>query len=803
MPSETVTAQPKVDCKHCGTAFHPQTEDDEFCCAGCAFVSQLLASENLQRFYDLKGKKVLPPIKSRAFEPRDFSWLESLAREAEREDSAANTATLTLALQGLSCIGCVWLVETLFKRQPAALTVNVQLRDATATISWQKTAGLPTNDAKPFDILALAQTLQKHGYILARVGAGNAGGQSEAAALNTRLGLCGAFAVNAMAFSLPRYLGLPESSPFAPLFDLITAVSATLSLLVGGTWFFSRAWNAFRLRTLHIDLPISLGIASAYLGSLAGWFFSRHDLFYFDFVAIFIFLMLAGRWLQLRAVEKNRLRARAASAIPLTIDPPVDGDSPLPLSQVRSGDEFITRPGQIVPVASRLLSASANISLEWINGEADPRTLPKGATIPAGALNVSPNPLHFSARESWRDSLLQQLTDTPSANSPQHPVANNILKAYLAIVLLLGFAGAALWLANTNSPTRALQVLISLFVVSCPCALGLALPLADDLATSAAEKLGVFIRRPQLWPRLRRIRRALFDKTGTLTLERLSLDNPNTIRAFSNQEKQALWTLTVSNPHPVARSLLENLANQWQPNPSDSSPPEIQSIAGLGVRFTDPDTKESWELRRPDSQNHDTEFLHNDTPVAAFTFQECLRPDAASQINHLRDLQIDPFILSGDRAEKVAATAASLGLDEAHWRARMTPEEKAGWVKELDPEQRSSLYVGDGANDSLAFDHAAVTATPVIDQGVLESKADLYFLGRSLSFIDDLLNIARHRTHAVRRVFAFAVAYNVAAATLALSGFMTPLLAAVLMPLSSIATLSLASATMRTPLLRS
>ncbi|MEM7146018.1 MAG: heavy metal translocating P-type ATPase metal-binding domain-containing protein [Verrucomicrobiota bacterium] len=777
-------------CKHCGTTFSPPSPSEKFCCNGCAFVHQLLTSENLQRFYDLKGKTILPPVKSRAFETRDFAWLKPLIQQAQQESSSAsNSISLTLGLQGLSCIGCVWLVETLFTRQPGALRIIPNLRSASVTLSWR------THSA--FDLPAFAQTLQNHGYLLTRFEDSERDTPSAHATLNTRLGLCGAFAANAMAFTLPRYLGLPASSSFAPLFDLAAAASATLALLVGGTWFFQRAWSALKTKTLHIDLPISLGILAAYTGSILGWLFHRHDLFYFDFVAIFIFLMLAGRWLQLRAVEKNRLRARAASTIPTQVDPANhdDGQTAIPVANLKPDDEFLTRPGQVIPVAARLASPHAALSLEWINGESDPRDLPNGAAIPAGALNVGTNPIHLVARESWSDSLLAKLTDTTSS-STSHPIINSILKGYLATILAVGFIGATAWLLATNDPVRALQVLISVFVVSCPCAIGLALPLADDLAASAAEKIGVFIRRPLLWARLKKLRKVLFDKTGTLTLERLTIENPDTVHRLDPAQKQALWTLTATNPHPVARSLFEALAANT-PAPTNNPLPSLQMLPGHGVQFTDPSSKNTWELRRPDSNKHDTEFLKNDALIATFSFRESLRPQAKAQINRLREQNLTPYILSGDRESKVAAVAAALNLKPSHWRARMTPDEKAAWVHELDPNHCSSLYLGDGANDSLAFDRAAVTATPVIDGGILESKADFYFLGHSLAFIGQLLSIARRRHQAVVRVFAFAILYNLVAATLALSGLMTPLLAAILMPLSSIATLSLASATMK------
>ncbi len=770
-------------CTHCQTLFTPTHPGDPFCCGGCASVHHLIHHSGLDTFYSLKGHQPSPPINHTAFHQRDLSWL--LPRIAQAEARAhSGPASLDCAVQGLSCVACVWLLERLFLRQPGALRASATVHPGRIHLEW--TPGL----AQP---AAFADSARQFGYLLGPADAPDPLAQTP----SSRLGLCAAFAMNAMAFSLPRYLGMEDTFALAPAFLLAAAAAATLAVLTGGSYFIHKAWLSLRLGVLHLDLPIALGILAAYLGSLVGWLLQIPSLIYFDFVAIFTFLMLAGRRLQLSAIHRNRGRLLGHSSHSPAIQSP-DGH-PLDLAALAKGSPYLLPPGQIVPVASRVAAAPATISLESISGEADPLTVPTGGLVPSGSLHIGRRPLELEALESWDHSLYQRLRNSRESEA-RHPWLDRVLRLYLAAVLLLALLGGLAWWLATGNPARGLQVLISLLVVSCPCALGVALPLADDLAAAAMERVGVFIRRPLFWPRLAQIRHLIFDKTGTLTLDSPQLTNPESLLALSPDETSALHLLVRHSLHPLSRSLTEALARLPLP-PVPSHSPEIQEIPGRGVSFTAPPNT-LWSLGHPSWNGPDsspsspsspppnvTLFRRNATTLAAFHFADAIRPDTRSQLDQLRRQGYSLHILSGDRSPKVAALAQAAGIPLHCAHGNLSPADKAAAVRALD--HHNTLYLGDGANDSLAFDQAFLTGTPAIDKGLLENRADFYFLGRSLSFVGLLFDTARRRRRAVRHTAAFALFYNASAAAICLSGAMNPLLAAILMPLSSLATLGL------------
>jgi Cu2+-exporting ATPase len=464
-----------------------------------------------------------------------------------------------------------------------------------------------------------------------------------------------------------------------------------------------------------------------------------------------------------------------------------DRDAPVALSEIIPGLRVKVMPGQSVPVASTLDSEAAEFSLEWINGEADPCTFRAGRAVPAGAIHLGSDAVTLTASETWEDSLLARLTSTDRTVA-RIPALEKLLRYYLIAIVLIGTAGFIFW-ASTAGLAPALQVMISVFVVSCPCALGVALPLADELAGSRMGRAGVFIREPQLWSRLLSVRKIIFDKTGTLTLERPVLANPEAITELSGDALAALAQLTSGSLHPVSRSLLEALGRKGQQILRESAKVEILDVPGMGRSFEN--TSGKWSLGRPGwaeknpetTALHDAELCHDGQPVARFRFEESLRPDAVSALDELKARNYRLIILSGDRSEKVSAAAELLGIapDDAH--SVLQPAEKESLVRELD--RSDTLYLGDGANDSLAFNAAWTTGTPVVDRSLLESKSDFYFLGQSLRFLPPMLSLARRRRSTARAAFAFALLYNAIAIAVALSGHMNPLVAAIIMPLSS------------------
>jgi Cu2+-exporting ATPase len=768
------TARAAILCIHCGTRFAPRDGREEFCCAGCEFVHKLILEHGLERFYDLRDAAVLP-VKSLVFQKRDYRWLAELAAA-----TPGSPARLTLDLQGVSCIGCVWLIERLFQRHAGAHSAYVN--SALGQITLRYAPGL-------CDVVEFARELQSFGYLLGPLGE-RKGNPHKAFAI--RLGVCGAFALNAMLFSVPRYLGMRSTFVDAALFDRCALAFATLSFCVGGSYFFRSAWNGVKRGFLHMDLPISLGLLAAYLGSIFAWSHNAMNFAYFDFVSTFTFLMLAGRWTQQMAVERNRSRLLGMEADVLTVTR-LEGGARLPAREIVAGAFYCLEPGQVAPVRSKLQSDAATLGLDWINGEPETRATRCGQLIAAGSVNCTQTAITLEAIEPWEDSLLHALlTEKPREKTPG---GGSFIKWYVIAVLLLSVLGFCGWLLAGHPLLMAWQVMISTLVVSCPCAYGVALPLADELAASRLRRRGVFVREQGLWAKLARVRKILFDKTGTLTLETMQLRDPGSLAALTGAEKSVLLALVQDNLHPASCCLRELLmAARVQP----ATVGVVREETGCGIETPGG----AWRLGRPGWASAETleeevgcVFARNGVAIAHFHFQEQVRPGAREEIDWLQQRGYNVSILSGDGAEKVQAMAAQLGLPAAQCLGGMSPRGKQDFVRGMDA--NDTLMIGDGANDSLAFNESWCTGTPAIDRGLLQSKSDFYFVGRGLSGIRELLLVAAQRRATARRVIGFAIVYNVAAITVSMAGHMNPVLAAVLMPASSVVALALAALGLR------
>lgn len=789
-----------VKCEHCGTAFVPIGKEERFCCSGCAHVHSVIQTSGLGRFYDLRGESVTP-VRPATLQPRDFTWLSEASKEAEK---AGGRAELLLDIQGLSCAGCIWLIESLFNKKQGALRAEVNLQLGRLWMQWQ---------SGQFDAKAFAEELQNFGYLVGPVGENS---RSESKGLLLRVGLCAAFAMNTMFFTLPAYLGMEKSFALAGLFDLLTAVFATLSFLVGGTYFIKKAWLAWQEGLMPLDLPIALGVTGAYIGSLAGWWLGDARFLYFDFVSIFMFLMLGGRWVQERAHERNRNRVLRASplwsALP-SYDTTADGSfSPkgkINPRTVTQGAVFGVPAGEVCPVQARLVNGPAQISLEWINGESEARVWERGRILPAGAVNVGTGELIVRAEQAWGESLLSKLLAEAKSKSSDDGTGN-VLRIYLTIVMALTLMALLLWGVLGKDWISGAQAALSMLVVSCPCALGVAIPLATDMAVARMRRWGLFVRDSKLWTKLPGIRHLVFDKTGTLTLEAPQLVNKAALNALSLEARDALWAMVHANLHPAARGLREALQDKWPELGALSTNESVKEYVGCGLSLDRDGArwtigKQGWVLgpfsasakgieSTLHTDRHDMELRRDGVVVAQFNLLETIRPQAKEEVAYWRKRGYGLFILSGDRNEKVAKMLSQLGLPKESGLGELTPQQKADWLEQS--AKGKTLYVGDGANDALAFDAAYCRGTPVADRGLLENKADFYFLSRNLSPLRMLMETAALRKRALRVVFGFAITYNLCAATACLLGFMSPLLAAILMPLSSVVTIGLVGAQM-------
>ncbi len=769
-------------CDHCGTGFHQRDESEKFCCSGCEYVFGLIHEQDLGTFYELQGD-TSAPVGFKVFTPHDFSWLGDLA--VITETTHHHSPSLKLTIEGISCIGCVWLIEKLFSQLKGAKQCRIDVQHGEIEFSWASGG---------FDVVAFAEKLHGFGYTLSPKREQRC---SETRKITWRLALCGAFSLNGMLYTLPTYLGMESAFQFSGYFLWLSATFATLSMLIGGSYFIRKAANAAVRKIVHMDLPIAIGLTVAYGASCYAFITGGNSsLLYFDFISTFVFLMLCGKWLQIFAIDHNRNRLASIEIRPPRVSKLGKGNKieDLDTAEIKPGDRYLLEPGVWVPVESNLISDRACMGMDWINGESESRLYAKDSLVPSGAVNQGTTEIELVAKERWEDSLLHKLLKSRTERSSSDKIAQKWITIYLITVMALASLGALTWLVFGHAET-AMVVFVSALVVSCPCALGVALPLANELATSKLKLKGVFVRTDNLWNRLAQVTQVVFDKTGTLTRSTLDWTNASLVDELPDDALEALSAITAPSRHPVASTVYETLLSKGhftQPNGW-----YVNEELGQGMIAQKDDVE--WRLGRANWATGDktgkTLLSRNGQRIAEFQFEDRPWSDAVFEVDALIKSGLDVAILSGDTKEKVRHAAALLGLSESQTLGEMSPEMKRDWLRNHNGDR--SLIVGDGANDSLAFDEAICCGTPAAEKTTLAGKADFYYLGAGIQGVRSLLQTASKRVVAIRLLLTFALSYNLITIALALAGTVTPLLAAILMPLSSIVSLFIVWGTLR------
>lgn len=763
-------SMPVEACMHCGTPLGAGAVG-RFCCRGCERVHGVLTAEGLERYYALRGARGEPVATST--EPRDHAWLEPLAARLANETGLARIA---VDVSGVHCAACVWLIGELFARRPhgKACVVNASRGRIELTVE------------PAFDLRGFAQDVEAVGYTL---GPALKERSQRADELTLRMGISVALAMNTMVLSLAIYLGLSDG----PLYELARQLGfalATGTVLIGGSYFVRSAWQGLRRGLLHLDLPIALGVVLAYAGS-AWSFFARTGAEYFDTVAIFVALMLVGRWLQERVVARNRARLLASDGVDGLWTRRLEGGAPALVRAVtlRAGDTLVLAPGDLVPVDARL-EEPATLRLDWISGESEVRELPAGAIAPAGAFSATPHAVRAVCATDFAASTLVELLATPREKSEGDAgrAWDRLARFYVLGVLAAAGGALALWTKLSDLP-RALDVTTAVLVVTCPCAFGIAVPLARDLVQSALRKTGLFVRSATLLDRAVAVRHLVFDKTGTLTTGTPRIADRAPLDALAPGERALLAAMASRSTHPKSAAVVEALGAG-----SVDESLVVHEEAGRGLSLAH--EGHLYRLGRPDwaapsepvGEDVDLVFARDGRVLVALATREVLRPNARDEIARLEQLGYTTWILSGDAPPKVARLAEELGIPRERAIGGATPREKAAWLAAHDGEH--ALFVGDGINDSLAADAALVAGTPAVDRPFLASKSDFYFVAPGLAPIRRALEAAHRLRAVVRADLAFAVAYNAGAVALAYAGLVQPWVAAVLMPASSLATLA-------------
>lgn len=774
-------------CEHCKSPIPVGAENPRFCCRGCEAVHDLLHEQGLDRYYALAGDQVAKVTMPEA--PRSHAWLEPLL---EKADAGGEVCSLQLDVQGIHCAACVWLMNETFKRKAGAGDITVNPTLGTVALHWKKGQLDPT---------AWVKEIEAYGY---QFGPARKEGSKRSVDLPLRLGISAAIAMNVMLFSVSFYFGLtPDDARTFELFTWLSFALSTATVLIGGWPFFQAAVRGLRSGMLHLDLPIAMGIVLVYSMSVVQLITSRGrgDFAYFDTLNVFITLMLLGRFLQERMLERNRRYLLEDDGADGLLVRRVTGPSleTVRAPKVVTDDLLLIAPGDLVPVEARLLEPEAQISTDWMTGEAAPRRVEGGATVPAGSFNAGRTAFHVKATQDFSQSPLVALLRQPAprqggVTAKHQQLWNRLAKRWVVMVLTASTLGFLLWLPR--GLMGAVNVAVSVLVITCPCAIGIAIPLAYELVQTRLRKGGFYVRATDLLDRLTEVKKLVFDKTGTLTLGRLELIDPKIPAALEPTARDVAYNLAVRSSHPVSAALakaLEAVGAQY-----DASA-RVEEVPGHGMEWKRPDG--AWRLGRGDwalgaGHGRATVLARDAALVAPLELREVLRPDAKEELARLQGQGFEVWLLSGDTPARVATLAAGLGIAPERARGGLSPEQKAEQVRAIGADT-SGLYVGDGVNDALAFEAALAAGTPAIDRPVMPSKSDFFLVGEGLAPIHTSLGSAALLRTVVSRLLTISLAYNALAVLAAILGLMSPVAAAISMPASTLTLLLITVSSLR------
>src|SRR5271166_361356 len=695
-----------------------------------------------------------------------------------RRDGAR--AHMELAVEGVACAGCIRKIENGLRKVSGIVDARLNFTNRRLAVEWKDGAIEPAGVIRAIERIGF----RAYPFEPARAGAEEA---RQAGQLLKCLAVAGFAAMNIMLLSVSVWSGSgADMTPeLRDLFHWLSALIALPAVAYAGQPFFQSALGAIRARTLNMDVPISLGVVLALAMSVVET--AHHaEHAYFDSAVMLLFFLLCGRYLDLAMRRRTRAFAGNLAALKAEVAHRFENGGELvtvPVAALKPGERLLVRPGERIPADGVVLSGSSKIDDSLVTGETANRKVAAGAKVYAGTVNYSGTlTMRVTAATTGTliDDIERLLARALTARSRYLRLADRAARAYAPLVHATAALTLLGWLAAGASVHDSIITAVAVLIITCPCAIALAVPAVQVTASGALFRSGVLLNCGDAVERLAEVDTVVFDKTGTLTLPEPRLGD-----AVGDPELlQKASRLALSSHHPLARALALEARQQCPIEGAIEEP-------GQGVRALI-DGKEA-RLGSPAFCRIDTMpqqpgtslicFRHDDRS-AVFFIRQKLRRDARRIVTALRELGLEQIILSGDRDAAVAPIADALGV--RHWAGGLTPAGKIAKLDELKAGGRRILMVGDGLNDAPALAAAHVSLSPITAAELSQAQADAVFLGEQLEPVLRAVTVARRARRLMRQNLWLAGLYNALAVPIAIAGFATPLIAAVAMSCSSI-----------------
>jgi len=784
-------------CDHCGlpvpAALQRPEAEHQFCCHGCETVFGIIHARGFEAYYRLRDE--LPgrpaPAPETSFEELDD---EAFVREycTARPDGLLDTE---LYLEGVHCSACLWLVESSLAREAGVAEAKLNFARGRLRLLWR-----PDQQR----LSKIAKRLASLGYTPhpARGGSRTAE-RVEERRLLIRIGLAAAVAGNVMLMAFALYGGWFSgmADDHRQLFRMMSLAVSLPSVLYAAWPFYRSALTALKQGILHMDLPISLGIGAGFLGGLVNTLRGVGEI-YFDSVTALIFLLLVGRMLQLRqqrrATESSELLYALTPSSARRLDKDGVGHR-VPLEAIRPGDHVEVRVGETIPTDGVVHRGTSAVDMSLLSGESMPIAVGRDDEVWGGTTNLQDDlvvRVTRAVRESRVGRMTDLVVDAGKSRAPVVQLADRVAGWFVGVVVAAALVTFAAW--SFIDPEHAVDHAVALLIVSCPCALGLATPLAVTAAIGKAARLGILVRTGAALECLGSLRRGtlFFDKTGTLTHGRMDLvrfEGPDWVGPLVAAAER-------ESTHPVGRALRSAL--EVPERRVDPESIEVTAGGGLAAKVAgrrvivgSPRFVGERALRDRALEVRTEQWTEDAlTPVwiavdgrvvAVAGLADRIRSEAQASLQRLQALGFDIEVLSGDHPDVVQAVGRQLGIPAERCHGGLSPEDKLRCVEDRRATS-TVVMVGDGVNDAAALAAASVGVAVHGGAETCFAAADVFLQRPGVEPLIELVHGARRTTRTIRNNIVFSLLYNVVGASLAMFGALNPLLAAVLMPVSSL-----------------
>lgn len=767
-------------CYHCGDDVIGKgyfIEEKKFCCNGCKMVYQLLHDNNLDSFYTLENK---PGVKPTNATISKYSFLEVEAIKSKFIDyHDENTEKVTLFLPEIHCSSCIYLLENASKIQPAIISCQVNFAKREAIICYNP------NSIK---LSELALFLDQIGY------APNFGNRKEAEKkmdkqFMYKLGIAGFAFGSIMLWSFPEYLGIEDmNSTFRNFTTILTLIVSLPVLFYSANAYFISAYKAIKFRNLNLDVPITLGIIALYSQSL---FTILHGdgPGYMDSFAGFIFFLLIGKWFQNKTYKSLSFERDYTSYFPVAVTK-VMGDSEqiIEIEDLKVDDLFMVRNEEVIPCDSELMTTKAKIDYSFVTGESIPITKTKGDFIYAGGKLLGQRAQFKAIKESNRSHLTQLWNEVAKDDKEkdQKTIQDKISFYFLLIILGISLAAGIGW--AFVDPSKITQIVVSILIVACPCALALSSPFTFGNILRVLGRKGLYLKNAKVIERINEVTDIVFDKTGTLTTG--TLDGIEFIgKELSDVDKKILISVAHSSTHPLSRALVNYLHQQITSKLPETR--EFDEISGQGISAICDNKRIKIGSRSfvghasdQEAENETSVFISIDNQyLGKFVFYSELRSGISDMISKLTPFSL--HVLSGDN-DKDKELLYSIFPKNTTIQFHQSPTDKLTYIESLRQQGKKIMMIGDGLNDAGALGKSDVGIAVSEDIFRFTPSSDAIIEASKLYSIPKLIQLSKYSKVVLKSCLTFSISYNIIGLTIAISGQMSPLVAAILMPISSV-----------------